>query len=983
MADRDYKATLNLPKSGFPMKADLARREPEQLARWQAMGLEEKLRKLAAGRPRFILHDGPPYANGNIHLGQAMNKTLKDIIVRSRAMMGRDAPYIPGWDCHGLPIEQQVDRKLGSKKHQMDAVAIRKVCREYAQKFIEIQRGEFRRLGVGGLWDRPYTTMSTSYEADTVRAFGGFYQKDLVFRDLKSVRWCFTDQTALAEAELEYEECEDTAITVAFPFIDKDAVLQRFGGPGIPNTENVKDVVALTWTTTPWTIPSNLAIAVHPDREYKLVSFGAKPERLYLVASERIGPLHREGIFRHTSQAFGDAARGARLVGLLYRHPLPVEQRGALTREDAAASFRIVAADYVTMDTGTGLVHTAPGHGEDDFQTGKRERLPILSPVDAAGRYTAQVGKYQGKKVLEANAEIVGDLEAAGAVLHKQERFRHDYPHCWRCKKPVIFRATVQWFIQLDHPGTNVRERALEAIRGVKWIPAWGEPRIAGMVENRREWVISRQRRWGTPITLLYAVRDGERREVYPWRNSPEEQKKFFDHVVHLISREGGDAWYARPAEDFLPPGADRRRFSSFEKETDILDVWFDSGVSHISVLRSGRWPELERDAGGPPADLYIEGHDQYRGWFQSSLLTSVALFGEAPYGQVITHGFFVDASGRKMSKSLGTGVAPQEIIQKYGADILRLWVCSLDYRNDTPISEEILSRCAEAYRKIRNTARYLIGNLYDFDPARDPVPFSQLAELDQWALTQARGVADRVREAYERYEFHVIYHSLLNFSATTLSAFYLDVLKDRLYASAPASRERRSAQTAIHRIARMLATLCAPVLPFTAEEVWEALPGPKEESVHLARFETLDDAVADPAAGPAWDRLMKLREEVAVVLEAARKEKRIGSSLEAALAFDASEALERDRAATGMEGTGLADLLIVSRIFENALSESTKDCRASEVYPGLRLAFQKAPGRRCDRCWKVTPEAEPTGLCARCRQVLSSLPPIEPGAAI
>jgi isoleucyl-tRNA synthetase len=968
----DYKATLNLPRTDFPMKADLARREPQQLEAWQTMNLEAKRRSTAKGRPLFVLHDGPPYANGHVHLGTAMNKILKDVVVRSRSMMGFDAPYVPGWDCHGLPIEQKVDKKLGSKKREMDAVAIRRACREYAQSFIDIQREEFRRLGVGGLWERPYTTMSLSYEAQIAWAFGEFCKKGLVFQDLKSVRWCFTDRTALAEAELEYEESEDTAVTVAFPFEETAAVLARFRG--IPSEKTGVPVLAMIWTTTPWTIPSNLAIAVHPDTDYTLLEHD---NRLYLVAT----PLAESvaTTLKWERAVFG-TAKGRDLVGLRYRHPLSREMRGELTPEEEARSFRFVTGDYVTMDAGTGLVHTAPGAGEDDFQTGKRENLPILSPVDEAGRFTASVRKYAGKKVLEANAEIVEDLRAAGALLHVDPKFRHEYPHCWRCKKPVIFRATVQWFIRIDDPSVNLRDRALEAIRGVRWVPAWGEARITGMVENRHEWVISRQRRWGSPITLLYASRDGQRREVYPWKDSPEEQKRFFGHVVSIIRREGGDAWYARPAEDFLPPGANRKGYGEFEKETDILDVWFDSGVSHIAVLRSGEWPELLRGPAGPPADVYLEGHDQHRGWFQSSLLTSVALFGEAPYREVITHGFFQDVSGKKMSKSLGNVTEPQEIIGKYGADILRLWVCALDYRDDTPISEEILAGCAEGYVKIRNTARYLISNLYDFDPDRDHLSFEELNDLDKWALVRARGIANRAQAAYEKYEFHVVYHSLLGFCASTLSAFYLDIVKDRIYASAPDSRERRSAQTAFDRIARMLATLLASILPFTAEEIWKALPGSKEESVHLARFETLNDVPENLPAEEAWNRLSQLRKEVAVMLEEARRQKDIGSSLEGAVVLTPNDALQRDREATGTRDSGLADLFIVSDASESsdATGNSWRDAAA---YPGLKIRFRKASGRRCDRCWKVTPEADADGLCNRCRQVLQELPP--PAAGI
>src|SRR5688572_15499705 len=961
----DYKATLNLPKTAFPMKADLPRREPAQLAAWEEMGLEAAIRAASAGRPRFVLHDGPPYANGNIHIGHVLNKVLKDLIVRSRTMMGFDAPYVPGFDCHGLPIEKQVDKKLGSKKRDMDTVAIRQACREYAAGFIAIQSEEFRRLGVGGLWERPYSTMSPSYEAEIARAFGEFYRKNLVYQALKSVRWCFTDQTALAEAELEYTERTDPAIYVGFPVSDPDQVYAVFQPRALTDLPRPREPELLIWTTTPWTIPSNLAIAVHPDEIYLLVS---DPDGRLFVVAEKL-KAHVAAESSETPRDLTELARtsGRNLVGLRYRHPLTSEMRGELTSEEERRSFRVVAADYVTMDAGTGLVHTAPGHGEDDFQTGAREGLPILSPVDAAGRFTT-VEKYRGKKVLDANPEIVADLKEAAALLDVNTAFRHEYPHCWRCKNPVTFRATIQWFVRLDDPATDVRSAALEAIGRVRWKPPWGEQRISGMVENRREWVISRQRRWGSPITLLYAVR-GDEREVYPWRDDPAEQETFFAHVVEIFRREGGDAWYARPVADFLPPDADRRGFDEFQKETDILDVWFDSGVSHLAVLRSGEWPELTRSDSGPPADLYVEGHDQYRGWFQSSLLTSVALFGEAPYRGVITHGFALDVEARKMSKSLGNAVEPRAILGKYGADILRLWVTSLDYRDDDPISDEILARCAEAYRKVRNTARYLISNLYDFEPASHSVAPAELLPLDRWAVREAQRLAARVLDAYRSYEFHVVYHALVNFSATTLSAFYLDVLKDRLYASPADSPERRSAQTALHRIARSLATLVAPILPFTAEEIWGALPGAKEQSVHLARFDGLDDFPDQALPDLAWDRLMKLREEASALLEEARREKVIGSSLEGAIALSEHADLEADRAATGATGAGLADILIVSETITAASGPGWSESRA---YPGLALKFEKARGRRCDRCWKVTPEAEADGLCERCRRALA-----------
>jgi isoleucyl-tRNA synthetase len=958
----DYKATLNLPKTAFPMKADLSAREPERLAAWKRMDLEGAIRAAAAGRPRFILHDGPPYANGNIHIGHALNKVLKDFIVRSRTMLGFDAPYVPGWDCHGLPIERKVDKELGPKKREMSAVEIRRACRDYAQRFVDIQRAEFERLGVGGLWERPYTTMSPAYEAEIARAFGQFYERGLVYQALKSVRWCFSDRTALAEAELEYGERTDPAIDVAFEL--EEGAASRFG------VSSESRVFALIWTTTPWTIPSNVAIAVHPDETYQLME---EEGRLYVVGEKLAPDVARRAGWR--SPRLVGTARGTGLVGLRYRHPLPAEMRGELTAEEVARSFRLVAADYVTMDAGTGLVHTAPGHGEEDFQTGVRENLPTLSPVDEAGRFTV-VARYRGEKVLDANPKIVKDLKDAGALVAVDEKFRHEYPHCWRCKNPVIFRATVQWFIRLDDPTLDLRNGALDAIGRVHWVPPWGEARIGGMVENRREWVISRQRRWGSPITLLYARRDGEP-EVYPWKDSPAEQRKFFERVVSIFRREGADAWYARPATDFFPDDADLRGYSKadFQAETDILDVWFDSGVSHLAVLRHGEWPELRRPEGEIPADLYVEGHDQHRGWFQSSLLTSVALYGDAPYRGVVTHGFVVDvSSGKKMSKSVGNVIEPRELIPKYGADVIRLWVASADYRDDDPISEEILARCAEAYRKIRNTARYLISNLYDFDPGVNEVSPVDLLPIDRWALGETKRLSARVSDAFRGYEFHLVYHSLVNFCATTLSAFYLDVLKDRLYASPAGSRERRSAQTAMSRIARCLATLAAPVMPFTAEEIWQELPGQKEESVHLARFEARDDLPKEPLPDAAWDRVMKLREEAAVLLEAARKEKTIGSSLEGAIAFTPSADLDRDRRAIGAEGAGLADLFIVSETIPAAADAEGAGWTTSQAYPNMRIRFEKARGRRCDRCWKVTPEANDDGLCDRCRRALATL---------
>jgi isoleucyl-tRNA synthetase len=953
MADSpDYKSTLNLPRTDFPMKADLARREPERLAAWDAMDLEAKVRAARAGRPRFIFHDGPPYANGHIHLGTAMNKILKDGVVRSRTMMGFDAPYVPGWDCHGLPIEQKVDKKLGAKKREMSDVAIRKACREYAQEFIDIQREEFKRLGVGGDWKHPYMTMSYGYEATIARAFGGFYAKDLLFRDLKSVRWCFTDRTALAEAELEYEQREDPAIYVAFP---TETLL---------NDESMPNAALLIWTTTPWTIPSNLAIAVHPDETYAWIEADG---RYYLVADRLADQVAKEVGWKEWRRAV--TVPGRALAGTLYRHPLHADSRGELSGEDAAKAFRVVLADYVTMDAGTGLVHTAPGHGEDDFQTGKREGLPILSPVDEAGRFTT-VSKYRGTKVLDANPQIIEDLRAAGALVAVDPKFRHEYPHCWRCKNPGHLprdRAVVR------APRRPAHRRSRRSPRGDP--PRRVDPAVGREPHRRHGGEPPRVGRVAPAAMGLAdhpALRDARRRARGDL--SLEGLSRRAEEILRppgRYLREGGRRRLVRPPRGGLPAARRRPPGLRLLREGD----GHHGRLVRLRRLAHGR-PALGGVAGPrarrrrAAADVYLEGHDQHRGWFQSSLLTSVALYGDAPYRTVITHGFFQDVSGRKMSKSLGNVVEPQELIRRYGADILRLWVFSLDYRDDTPISEEILARCAEGYRKIRNTARYLISNLYDFEPEKDAVPADALTPLDRYVLAETGEVARRIVKAYEAYEFHLVYHHLVNLCATTLSAFYLDIVKDRLYASRADAPERRAAQTAMHSIGRAIATLVAPVLPFTSEEVWQALPGKKEESVHFARFETLENVAEDSIPREAWDRLTRLREETAAMLEDARRDKRIGSSLEAAVVLGPSEALDRDREATGTSGAGLADLFIVSETVDGGGGEADA-WRDSQAYPGLRIAFRRARGRRCDRCWKVTPEAEATGLCDRCRSVV------------
>lgn len=951
-----YKDTLNLPTTGFPMRADAARREPERLARWEEQGLYGQIRAARTGAPRFVLHDGPPYANEHIHLGTAFNKILKDFVVRTRTMMGLDAPYVPGWDCHGLPIEQKVDRELGPKKLAMSDLEVRAACRAYAQKFVEVQREEFRRLGGFGTWDAPYLTMSPRYEADIAAALGKVIEQGLLYRERKSIRWCWHDRTALAEAELEYGVRKDPEIWVAFPAADPAALRALFGAP--PDGPASFAI----WTTTPWTIPSNLAIAVHPDAEYVLL----ETPKGALVAAAALAPAVLAAADLEGREL--GRAKGAALVGQRYRHPL--EPAWVARVPEGSDVYRVVAADYVTLDTGTGLVHTAPGHGEDDFRTGKTEGIPIVSPLDDGGRYTDEVEALAGVHVFDANPRVTAELARVGALLASGEG-EHDYPHCWRCKKPVIFRATEQYFIALTqdaapHARLDLRARSLAEIARVQWIPPWGEARIAGMVENRFEWCVSRQRRWGSPITVLKCTNPSCGR-IWPDGSDPAVVRAFFARVEDLFAKEGADAWYSRPVTDFAPAGLSCPRCggTAWELERDILDVWFDSGASHLAVCDNGRFPGLSW-----PADLYLEAHDQYRGWFQSSLLVGVVTHGAAPYRAVLVHGHVLDASGRKMSKSLGNVIAPQNLIKEYGADVVRLWAASVDSREDMPVSKETLTRTAESYRKIRNTLRFLLSNLGDFDPGSDAVPLADLEPVDACFLRRGKALAKRIEVAYRDYEFHVVYHALNNFCAVDLSAVYLDVLKDRLYCSHPASPRRRSAQTVLYRLARMLATTMAPVLAFTSDEVWEHLPGTSAGSVHLATFEALDDLADNPEADARFARLLALRDEVNKELEIHRQAGEFGKSLEAVLLLGGDRgALDADLAAGRAT---LEELCIVSQV------SAGTGTSASVAYPGLSVGVRRAEGTPCPRCWQVWPA--PAGhpqhpdLCARCLGVVLEL---------
>ena len=832
----DIKNTLNLPKTSFSMKANLPQREPEMLRHWEEIDIYGKIRKTRKDSPGYVLHDGPPYANGMIHMGTAINKIIKDIIVKSRTMMGFDAPYVPGWDCHGLPIEIKVEEKLGSKKAGMSKVAIRKECRKYAEKFIEIQRQGFKRLEVFGEWDNPYLTMSYHYEAEIARAFGNCVDKGLVYKGQKPVHWCFSCKTALAEAEVEHEDHSSPSVYVAFP-VESDLA-------DIDPKLAAKDWSIVIWTTTPWTLPANLAIAFNPEFEYSAVRVNGKG---YIVAS---------GLLKAVSEKCGwtEPEEIARFQGKLLdrrkaRHPF-------IDRESL-----LVLANYVTLEAGTGCVHTAPGHGYDDYVTGVKYKLDVYCPVDDTGCFLKTVEHFGGMPVFEANAKIVEFMRNAGALLFSED-FGHSYPHCWRCHKPVIFRATPQWFIAMDVNG--FRETALEAIKKVRWIPSWGEERISNMVRERPDWCISRQRAWGVPIVAFYCQ---DCNEVVL-------SKKVVDHVANIFEKEGADAWYSHPPIELLPEGTvcSKCGGKEFRQEFDILDVWFDSGSSHLAVL--GNRKDLPW-----PSDLYLEGGDQYRGWFQSSLLIAVALRGEAPYRTTITHGWTLDEKGRAMSKSKGIGIDPNDLVKARGAEIARLLVSSVSYVEDIRIFDELLDRLGEAYRKIRNTCRFMLGNLSNqqdannprFNPDTDRVPYDQMLEVDRWAIARKELLIQKCVKGYEEYQFQHVYSALYNFCTVDMSAFYLDILKDRLYTYATHSLARRSAQTALWEILDAFTRLLAPVLSFTSEEVYSAMheglpPESKAESIHLLLFPNYEARPGADALIAEWEKIKTIRENGAEV---------------------------------------------------------------------------------------------------------------------
>ena len=924
----DYKDTLNLPVTDFPMRANLPVREPEILAQWQQADLNGQLEEANSGKQKFILHDGPPYANGHIHMGHALNKVLKDIIVKSKRMEGFHTPYVPGWDCHGLPIELMVDKKLGKKKREMTKAEFRRECREYAKVWITTQSEEFQRLGIFGNWADPYLTMTTGYEATTARELARLAERGSLFKGKKPIHWCASCVTALAEAEVEYADHSSPSIYVKFPYAD-----------ALPKSLahlTDKPLSFVIWTTTPWTIPANLGISLNPELPYVVIDTGSE----YLVVAQGL----REKVLAAVGLAGGLVVApldAAEFDNKNCRHPL--YERNAL----------IMLGDHVTLEAGTGCVHTAPGHGHDDYVIGLKYGLDIYNPVDDYGRYRPELELFGGMKLAEANRAVNDKLLEVGALLHESD-LSHSYPHCWRCKKPVIFRATEQWFISMEH--NNLRQKALEEIERVEWIPAWGRDRIYNMIEARPDWCVSRQRSWGVPIIIMYCEQCGEALN----------DGAIMHHIADQFEEAGSDVWFEKDAAELLPAGTrcPACNHDRFTKESDILDVWFDSGVSHAAVC------EL-RDELHSPADLYLEGSDQHRGWFHSSLLESVGTRDCAPYKAVLTHGFVLDKAGRPMSKSMGNVISPDEIIKQYGAEILRLWVAATDYRDDIRLGDETLQRLSDAYRRIRNTARYLLGNLNNFNPASDQVSSAELLELDRWALSRLARLTQRVRKAYEHYEFHTLYHAVHNFCSIDLSAFYLDILKDRLYASAPTSSDYRSARTTLYRIVDTLTRLIAPVLSFTADEIWQRLPGERPSSVHLAAFPEVVAADMDDALEATYERLLKVRNEVSRQLEKARGEKRIGQSLEAKVVLqvpgDYRELLNRYLPL-------LPAYFIVSQV---ELTEHSLAAEESVQVPGLKVQVVAADGSKCERCWNyatsVGDHAEHPSLCSRCVAALAA----------
>ncbi len=927
----NYKDTLHLPRTTFPMKGNLPQNEPKRLAAWAENDLYRQIREKSAGKPKYILHDGPPYANGNIHMGHALNKILKDVIVKSRTMSGFDAPYVPGWDCHGLPIEHMVLKKLGPKRHKMSQVAIRKACREHANKYVKAQREGFKRLAVFGDWDAPYLTMAPGYEADTLRMLARFVETGGVYKGKKPVHWCPSCETALAEAEVEHADATSPSVYVRFRMDDAAAQKWNDGQP--------LDIVI--WTTTPWTLPANRAVCINPDFNYRIV---AHPDGDLILADELVQTVcEAAGITDATPKA---TVSGAELAnGHTAAHPF------------IDITVPVIGGDHVTLEAGTGAVHTAPGHGQDDYEVGLKHDLEVYAPVDARGRFTPQVPEWEGMKVKEANPLIIEHLKAKGALLH-QAPIRHSYPHCWRCKNPVIFRATAQWFISMAT--ADLRQRTLDAIDRVSWIPKWGRERILGMMEKRPDWCISRQRVWGVPIIAYRCDRCGHAATDAAW----------IDAMADRAETEGVDFWFDDDATGLIPDGTVCGECGNADVaiERDILDVWFDSGVSHQAVLR-------RREELAWPADLYLEGSDQHRGWFHSSLLVGTGVDGQAPYKAVLTHGFLVDGQGRKMSKSLGNGIEPDQIIKQHGAEVLRLWVASEDYQADIRLSNEILGHLIETYRKIRNTSRFLLASLSDYDPAEHPLDRQALSDLDRWALDRLERVTGQIRQAYDNYSFHQVVQTLNRFCVVDLSSFYLDITKDTIYCQAQNDPARRASQAVMHRIVTHLARLMAPILTFTAEEVWEHMPDgwTREASVHLAEFPAPATRWLDDALAERWETMRRIRAEGTRVIEGQRREKIIRQSLEAAITLYVDDTRQAQLAPFTDR---LADIFITSRAHLAPLADAPDGAVAAEAIDGLKITVAPAGGDKCERCWifreDVGSDSGHPTLCSRCASVMA-----------
>ncbi len=921
----DYKSTINLPKTDFPMKADLARREPDMLSWWEENDIYGKLRQAAKGRPTFILADGPPFANGAIHLGHAINKVLKDIVVKSRSLDGYDSPYVPGWDCHGLPIEHQIEKTRGKEVKTLAPGAFRQACREYAAEQVEVQRKDFKRLGVMADWERPYLTMLPAYEAEQLRALAMILRNGHIYKGLKPVHWCLDCRSSLAEAEVEYEEKTSPAIDVRFAVESLGELGKRFGLETLPRQE----ASVVIWTTTPWTLPANQAVALGPELRYALIDTGTE---LLVLASELADQvLERAGIENASRIA---ETSGAELEGLLLAHPFYDRK------------VPIILGDHVTLDAGTGAVHTAPGHGQEDYVVGLKYKLKIDNPVGSDGRFVTGTPLFEGERVFDANKHVIDVLAERGRLL-KQENLKHSYPHCWRHKTPVIFRATAQWFIGMDQG--QLRKTALSEIKKVKWMPAWGETRIGNMVADRPDWCISRQRLWGVPLALFTHRATGELHA---------RSAQLLEAVADLVEKDGIEAWFNLDPADLLGGEA-----PDYEKVTDIMDVWFDSGAMHHCVSKMR--PEISA-----PADLYLEGSDQHRGWFQSSLLTSVAMYERAPYRAVLTHGFTIDEKGRKMSKSLGNVIVPQKVVGTLGADVLRLWVAATDYANEMSLSDEILKRVAESYRRVRNTARFLLGNLNGFDPATDQVPVSELVALDRWALWRTEQLQAEVIQAYREYQFHLIYQKVHNFCSVDLGGFYLDVLKDRLYTTPAGSHARRSAQTAMYWIIEAMVRWLAPILSFTAEEIWRYMPpGERSESVFLETWCTLPQA-AKQAPEIDWDAILSLRSAVARELEKLRNADAIGAPLDAAIDLYCSGSLLETLQRFGDE---LRFVFITSEARVHPAAERPSDAVPAEEgeQNASWIVARPTDAPKCVRCWHKRPDVgthpEHPEICGRC----------------